>query len=35
MYGKIVLGVVCVIYIIDENGIIEKVFEKVKLDINV
>lgn len=34
MYGKTALGVVRATYIIDENGIIEKVFEKAKPDIN-
>ncbi|HCQ5553748.1 TPA: thioredoxin-dependent thiol peroxidase [Clostridioides difficile] len=34
MYGKTALGVVRAIYIIDENGIIEKVFEKAKPDTN-
>ncbi|EGT3798168.1 thioredoxin-dependent thiol peroxidase [Clostridioides difficile] len=34
MYGKTALGVVCATYIIDENGIIEKVFEKAKPDTN-
>ncbi|HFL3155758.1 TPA: thioredoxin-dependent thiol peroxidase [Clostridioides difficile] len=34
MYGKTALGVVRVTYIIDENGIIEKVFEKAKPDTN-
>ncbi|WP_114108412.1 thioredoxin-dependent thiol peroxidase [Clostridioides difficile] len=34
MYGKTALGVVRATYIIDENGIIEKVFEKVKPDTN-
>ena len=34
MYGKKVLGVVRTTYLIDENGIIEKVWEKVKPDTN-
>lgn len=34
MYGKTALGVVRATYIIDENGIIEKVFEKSKPDTN-
>ncbi|HFL2401412.1 TPA: thioredoxin-dependent thiol peroxidase [Clostridioides difficile] len=34
MYGKTALGVVRATYIIDENGIIEKVFEKAKTDTN-
>lgn len=34
MYGKNALGVVRATYIIDENGIIEKVFEKAKPDTN-
>lgn len=34
MYGKTALGVVRATYIIDENGIIEKVFEKAKPDTN-
>ena len=34
MYGKTALGVVRATYIIDENGIIEKVFEKEKTDTN-
>ena len=34
MYGKTALGVVSATYIIDENGIIEKVFEKAKPDTN-
>ncbi|KAF5033262.1 putative peroxiredoxin bcp [anaerobic digester metagenome] len=32
MYGKTVMGVVRTTYIIDENGVIEKVYEKVKPD---
>lgn len=34
LYGKVSMGVVRTTYIIDENGIIEKVFEKVKPDTN-
>lgn len=34
IYGKTALGVVRATYIIDENGIIEKVFEKAKPDTN-
>ena len=34
MYGKTALGVVRATYNIDENGIIEKVFEKAKPDTN-
>ncbi|HGM3508022.1 TPA: thioredoxin-dependent thiol peroxidase [Clostridioides difficile] len=34
MYGKTALGVVRATYIIDENGVIEKVFEKAKPDTN-
>jgi len=34
LYGKVTMGVVRTTYIIDENGIIEKVFEKVKPDTN-
>ena len=34
MYGKTALGVVRATYIIDEHGIIEKVFEKAKPDTN-
>ncbi|MCC0629362.1 thioredoxin-dependent thiol peroxidase [Clostridioides sp. ES-S-0108-01] len=34
MYGKTAFGVVRATYIIDENGIIEKVFEKAKPDTN-
>lgn len=34
MYGKTALGVVRATYIIDEDGIIEKVFEKAKPDTN-
>ena len=34
MYGKTALGVVRATYIIDENGISEKVFEKAKPDTN-
>ncbi|HMM07251.1 MAG TPA: thioredoxin-dependent thiol peroxidase [Clostridiales bacterium] len=32
MYGKTAMGVVRTTYIIDENGVIEKVYEKVKPD---
>lgn len=34
LYGKVSMGVVRTTYLIDENGIIEKVFEKVKPDVN-
>mgnify|MGYP002525805859 CR=1 FL=1 len=34
MYGKVSMGVVRATYIIDENGIIEKVMPKVKPDTN-
>lgn len=34
LYGKVSMGVVRSTYIIDEKGIIEKVFEKVKPDTN-
>ncbi len=34
MYGKVTMGVVRATYIIDENGIIEKVMPKVKPDTN-
>lgn len=34
MYGKVGMGVVRSSYLIDENGIIEKVYEKVKPDMN-
>jgi len=34
MYGKVSMGVVRTTYVIDENGVIEKVFEKVKPDVN-
>ena len=34
LYGKISMGVVRTTYIIDENGIIEKVYNKVKTDKN-
>lgn len=34
LYGKSSMGVVRTIYIIDENGMIEKVMEKVKPDTN-
>ncbi|MGL5767360.1 MAG: thioredoxin-dependent thiol peroxidase [Sarcina sp.] len=32
LYGKVYMGVVRTTYIIDENGMIEKVYEKVKTD---
>ncbi|EPZ53686.1 putative peroxiredoxin [[Clostridium] sordellii ATCC 9714] len=35
LYGKIGFGVVRTTYIIDENGLIEKVYDKVKPDKNV
>ncbi len=35
LYGKLGFGVVRTTYIIDENGIIEKVYDKVKTDKNV
>lgn len=35
LYGKVGFGVVRTTYIIDENGIIEKVYDKVKTDKNV
>lgn len=35
LYGKVGFGVVRSTYIIDENGIIEKVYDKVKTDKNV
>ena len=35
LYGKVSMGVVRTTYIIDENGIIEKVYDKVKADKNV
>lgn len=35
LYGKIGLGIARTTYIIDENGIIEKVYDKVKTDKNV
>lgn len=35
LYGKIGFGVVRTTYIIDENGFIEKVYDKVKPDKNV
>ena len=35
LYGKVSMGVVRTTYIIDENGMIEKVNEKVKTDKNV
>ncbi len=34
LYGKVSMGVVRTTYIIDENGIIEKVYNKVKTDKN-
>ncbi|MGL4991863.1 MAG: thioredoxin-dependent thiol peroxidase [Sarcina sp.] len=34
LYGKVYMGVVRTTYIIDENGMIEKVYEKVKTDKN-
>ncbi len=34
MYGKRVMGVVRTTYVIDEQGVIEKVFEKAKPDTN-
>lgn len=34
LYGKVSMGVVRSSYLIDENGIIEKVYEKVKPDMN-
>lgn len=34
MYGKVSMGVVRTTFLIDENGIIEKVWEKVKPDLN-
>ncbi|SHM23931.1 peroxiredoxin Q/BCP [Anaerosporobacter mobilis DSM 15930] len=34
LYGKVSMGVVRSSYMIDENGIIEKVYEKVKPDLN-
>lgn len=34
MYGKVTMGVVRATYLIDENGIIEKVMSKVKPDTN-
>ena len=34
LYGKVSMGVVRTTYIIDENGVIEKVYEKVKPDKN-
>lgn len=34
LYGKVSMGVVRSSYLIDENGIIEKVYEKVKPDLN-
>ncbi len=35
LYGKVSMGVVRTTYIIDEEGIIEKVYDKVKTDKNV
>ena len=35
LYGKVSIGVVRTTYIIDENGMIEKVYDKVKTDKNV
>lgn len=34
LYGKVSMGIVRTTFIIDENGVIEKVFEKVKAKIN-
>ena len=34
LYGKVSMGAVRSTYVIDENGVIEKVFEKVKPDTN-
>ena len=34
LYGKVSMGVVRTTYIIDENGIIEKVYNKAKTDKN-
>ena len=34
LYGKVSMGVVRATYIIDENGVIEKVYPKVKPDTN-
>lgn len=34
LYGKVSMGVVRTTYLIDENGVIEKVYEKVKPDKN-
>lgn len=34
LYGKVSMGVVRTTYLIDENGMIEKVYEKVKPDTN-
>ncbi|MGL4989971.1 MAG: thioredoxin-dependent thiol peroxidase [Sarcina sp.] len=34
LYGKVYMGIVRTTYLIDENGLIEKVFEKVKPDKN-
>lgn len=35
LYGKVSMGVIRTTYIIDENGVIEKVYDKVKTDKNV
>ena len=34
LYGKVSMGVVRTTYVIDENGVIEKVMPKVKPDTN-
>ena len=34
LYGKVSMGVVRTTYLINENGVIEKVFPKVKPDTN-
>ena len=34
LYGKLCMGVVRTTYVIDENGVIEKVFNKVKPNLN-
>ena len=34
LYGKVSMGVVRSTYVIDEDGVIEKVFEKAKPDTN-
>ena len=34
LYGKVSMGVVRTTFVIDENGVVEKVFEKVKPDLN-